>query len=202
MLGEFVMDYTMNGRLWEQMGNDHWWLAPHNVYRCHGEDRWVTIAVRDAREWRALCEAMQRPELAADPRFAEMASRHEHRRELDALIGQWTAARTPHWVMTRLQRAGVPAGVVMTEADAYEDRHLEQRGFFQTIDSAELGWPMRHVGRAWRASRTPSRPARPLPSLGQDNEYVYRELLGMSEEEYRRLAASGQIGTEYDTSIP
>jgi hypothetical protein len=93
LMGEFVMDYSMNGRLWEQMGNDHFWLAPHNVYRCQGQGRWVTTAVRSEVEWAALCTVMHNANLATDPRFATMPQRHEHRRELDAIIGAWTADR-------------------------------------------------------------------------------------------------------------
>ena len=57
LIGEFVIDYAMNGRIWEQMGNDHWWLAPHNAYRCRGEDRWVALAIESEDQWRRLCEA-------------------------------------------------------------------------------------------------------------------------------------------------
>ena len=201
LLGEFVLDYSMNGRVWDRMGNDHFRLAPHNVYRCRGEDRWVAIAVTGEDEWRALCEAMRREDLAADPRFAAMEGRHAHRRELDAEIAAWTADRDALWVMHRLQRAGVAAGAVLDEAMAFEDRQHAARGFFQRIDHPEAGSHL-HVGRAWRAGATPHVPARHAPLLGQDNEYVYRELLGYSEAEYARFVETGHAGTEYDPSIP
>jgi crotonobetainyl-CoA:carnitine CoA-transferase CaiB-like acyl-CoA transferase len=200
LIGEYVMDYTMNGRLWEKMGNTHAWLAPHNVYRCRGLDRWVAIAVRDEDEWRSLCEAMRRDDLAADPRFADMAARHAHRDELDAIIETWTVERDARWVMHRLQGAGVPAGAVMTEADAYEDPHHQARDFFQEVVHPEAG-THRLVGRAWKASESPAVPARHAPLLGEDNAYVYRELLGFSASEYRRFEELGHIGTEYDPSI-
>ena len=200
LIGEFVMDYTMNGRLWSQMGNDHWWIAPHNVYRCHGEDRWVTIAARTEDEWRALCSAIGRDDLASDPRFADMASRHENRRELDAIIGEWTATKAPHWVMERLQARGVPAGVVMNASDALHDPHLAARGFFQEVPHPEAG-TYRYPVRAWRASRTPHVTARHAPLLGEDNEYVYRELLGFDDERYREFEDAGHIGRDYIDSI-
>jgi crotonobetainyl-CoA:carnitine CoA-transferase CaiB-like acyl-CoA transferase len=137
LIGEFVMDYTMNGRLWSQMGNDHWWLAPHNVYRSRGEDAWVTIAVRSEREWRALCEAMRREDLAADERFADMASRHANRRALDAVIAEWTRDRDAHWIMHRLQREGIAAGPVLNEPRALDDPHHQTRGFFREIAHPE-----------------------------------------------------------------
>ena len=201
LMGEFIMDYTMNGRVWKQMGNDHFFLAPHNVYRCQGEDRWVTIAARHEGDWLALCRVMANDELARDPRFTEMAARQANRRELDAIIGEWTAPREPYWIMHRLQQAGVPAGVVMTEAGAYEDRQHQARGFWQEITHPEAG-THRHVGRAWRASDTPHPPPRHAPRLGEDNQYVYRELLGFSESEYRRFEQEGHIGMDYDPSVP
>ena len=200
LMGEFVMDYTMNGRVWEQMANEHWWLAPHNVYRCRGEDRWVTIAIRSEEEWRALCEVMRREELLEDPRFTNNDSRHAHRHELDAIIGEWTAVRDPHWIMHRLQQAQVPAGAVMDERDAYEDRQHAARGLWQEIVHPEAGTQL-HLGRLWQASKTPRRPARHAPLLGQDNEYVYRQLLGFSDQEYRRFEDEGHIGLEYDPAI-
>ncbi len=196
LLGEFVLDYSLNARTWEQMGNDHWWWAPHNVYRCHGADRWVTLCVRNEDEWRALLDAMRRPELADDPRFADMACRHEHRRALDALIGEWTATRDAYWIMYRLQERGVPAGVVMSEVDALENRHHAARDFFQEIDHPESGH-YRHVGRLWQASETPQPPARHAPLLGEDNEYVYKQLLGFTDEQYRAFEAAGHIGMDY-----
>jgi crotonobetainyl-CoA:carnitine CoA-transferase CaiB-like acyl-CoA transferase len=201
LIGDFVLDYTMNGRLWSQMGNDHFRLAPHNVYRCRGEDEWVTLAVRNEAEWRALCDVMYRTDLLDDPRFATMASRHEHRRELDTAIGEWTANREARWIMNRLQRAGIPSGAVLTEADVSEDRHHNAREFFQEITHPETGIQL-HVGPAWRARATPHPTPRHAPRLGEDNEYVYKELLSFSDQEYRRFEEIGHIGTEYEPSVP
>ena len=199
-LGEFIMDYTLNGRLYERMANDHWYLAPHNVYPCRGGDRWVAIAVRDEDDWRRLHRVVREPELA-DPRFSSMESRHAHRSELDAIIARWTAQRDAHWVMRRLQSEGVPAGVAMNEPDLLYDPQHDARGFFQEIESPETG-TQRYVGRAWRASKTPEPAWRPPPRLGEHNEYVYRELLGVSVEEYSRLEELGHIGVDFAASIP
>ncbi|HRC62052.1 MAG TPA: CoA transferase [Dehalococcoidia bacterium] len=201
LLGEFVMDYTINGREWEHMGNDHWWLAPHNVYPCQGDDTWVTIAARNDEEWRALCGVMLRPDLASDPRFIDNANRHAHRRELDRIIGAWTVNADARWIMHRLQAAGVPAGVVNTEPGILADPQHRARDFFQEIEHPSTGRQL-HPRRAWRASRTPERPMRHPPRLGEDNEYVYRELLGFSEERYQEWVASGHIGMAYEDSVP
>ena len=201
LIGDFVLDYSMNGRLWPQMGNDDFELAPHNVYHCRDEDEWVTIGVRNEDDWRAICGAMFRLDLLEDPRFATMAARYEHRHELDALIGEWTADRDAHWVMRRLQSVGVPAGVVMTEGDIFADPQHRERGFFQQITHPQLG-THQHVGPAWRAREAEYVTPRHAPDLGQDNEYVYKELLGFSDDEYRRFEELGHIGTEYEPQIP
>jgi crotonobetainyl-CoA:carnitine CoA-transferase CaiB-like acyl-CoA transferase len=197
MLGEFIMDFSMNGRQWEGMANDHFFLAPHNVYRCAGEDDWVTIVARNEDDWRALCQVLGQPELLEDVRFSSMEARYEHRKELDAIIGTWTAVRRPQWVMERLQQVGVPAGVVMHEPDVLNSPQHTARAFFQTIESPETG-RQRYAGRAWHASKTPSKAPRHPPLLGEDNEYVYRELLGFTDEQYRRFEELGHIGMDYD----
>jgi benzylsuccinate CoA-transferase BbsF subunit len=195
-LGEFVLDYSMNGRTWEQMGNDHMVWAPHNVYRCAGDERWVTIAVRNDEEWAALCDAMRRPDLVTDPRFATASERHAHRREVDPIVEAWTCERDAYWVMYRLQECGIAAGVTMSESEVLESRQHEARGFFQEVEHPESG-RYRHTGRLWNASKTERVPARPAPLLGQDNEYVYKDLLGFSDEEYRRFEEAGHIGMDY-----
>jgi crotonobetainyl-CoA:carnitine CoA-transferase CaiB-like acyl-CoA transferase len=201
LLGEFVMDYTMNGREWEHMGNEHWWLAPHNVYPGSREDTWVTIVARNDEDWRKLCHVMLREDLADDPRFCDNAARYANRRELDRIIGAWTSGTDADWVMRRLQREGIPAGVVNTEPGILNDPHLRARDFFQEIEHPSTGTQL-HPRRAWRASRTPERPMRHPPLLGEDNEYVYKQLLGFTDERYREWEQSGHIGTDYDPSVP
>ncbi|MFN8583768.1 MAG: CoA transferase [Dehalococcoidia bacterium] len=200
-MGEFVMDYTLNGRSWEHMGNDHFFLAPHNVYRCADGDRWVAIVARNEDEWRRLCEVMRRPELANDPRFASMEARYANRRELDAAITEWTVLRDASWVMQRLQAEGIAAGVVMNDRDVLDDPQHRAREFFVEIEGPDTG-RRQYVRRAWRASQTPWREMRHPVLLGEDNEYVYRQLLGFSDEEYRRFEELGHIGTEYPAGIP
>jgi benzylsuccinate CoA-transferase BbsF subunit len=200
-LSEFILDYSMNGRVWQQMGNDHWSAAPHNAYPCQGTDRWVTIACLSEDDWAGLCTVMGRSDLGSDGRFTNMASRHEHRRALDAEIATWTSQHDAHWIAQRLQAAGVAAGVVLHESELLRDGHLQERGYWQTIEHPETG-TQRHVGRLWRASETPHPAARHAPMLGQDNEYVYRNVLGFSEAEYQAFVESGHIGTEYDASVP
>lgn len=200
-LSEFVLDYSMNGRVWQQMGNDHWWLAPHGAYPTHGTDRWVTISCRHDDDWTALCGVMGREDLRTDPRFAGMAARHDNRRALDEEIAAWTRPRDARWLVERLQAAGVPAGIVLHESELLHDPHLRERGYWQAVDNPDAGTQLQ-VGTLWQASDTPHPAPRHAPLLGEDNEYVYRDILGFSDAEYRRFVEEGHIGMEYDASVP
>lgn len=201
LIGEFVMDYTMNGRVHERLGNTHPTLAPHNVYRCAGTDRWVAIAVRSEEEWRRFVEICHLPELRDDPRFASMESRHQHRDELDAIITAWTRIRDAFWVMERLQSEGIAAGVVMNERDVVESRHLAARDFWQPLTHPETG-TQRYQTTIWKSNGFTPPLRRHAPRLGEDNEYVYKELLGFDDEQYAAFEASGHIGMDYAPGIP
>lgn len=201
-LGDFMVDFTMNGTLPELEGNRHRVLAPQGTYPCSGEDRWLTISVTGDDEWRALCRAMDRDDLARDPRFASHDGRRENHDILDGEITAWTAGQEAAEAMILLQAAGVAAGVVMNEADAFADPHLVDRGFWEALEHPEVeGGPRLHTGSLWKAERTPRKHWRAAPRLGEDNEYVYKELLGFSDEKYREFESDGHIGMDYGPNV-
>jgi crotonobetainyl-CoA:carnitine CoA-transferase CaiB-like acyl-CoA transferase len=200
-LGEYVLDYSMNGRLADYLGNRDLVQAPQGVYLCAGEDRWLAITVDSDEAWRALCGVMERDDLASEARYATVEGRRAAHDELDAQILTWSVFQDPIEAMQRLQAAGVVAGAVMNERDAYADPHLRERGYFETLEHPEAG-TYEYPGVLWRAERTPNHLRRAAPRLGEDNAYVYRELLGYSEDEYRALEEAGHIGMDYDPSIP
>jgi crotonobetainyl-CoA:carnitine CoA-transferase CaiB-like acyl-CoA transferase len=206
LAGPAILDYTVNGRRYVvdggRFGNHsrHPRVAPHNSYRCRGDDpngrgdgRWVTIACFTEAEWRALVAAMGSPAWAADARFATNAGRVAHEDELDACIAAWTAEREPYDVMYTLQEAGVPAGVVQHAGDKQEcDPQLRARGFYPEIEHAELG---RHAfeGMPVTATRTPWRLRAPAPLLGEHIPDVYGGLLGLSDAEIAELYAGAAL---------
>lgn len=195
LVGEALLDYVMNGRVQGRTGNQQPCMAPHGAYPCATEDRWVAIAVGSDGEWHALCQAMGRPDLASDERFADVVSRVRHRDEVDAVVGAWTRELEHRDVKRRLQEAGVPAGAALTTAEVLEDPQLQARGHFQTIEHPETG-PAPHAQVAWRLSATPSPPQRAAPCFGQHNDYVLKDLLGMSDEEVAQLAEERVIARE------
>src|SRR5712691_5266075 len=107
VLGEGVLEQVMNGSQPPRLGNRDPYVAPHGLFRCQGDDRWVSIVVASEEEWQRLCMGMGRPELAADPRFATVAARKQNEDALEELLSAWTAALTAEDVTSRLQVAGV-----------------------------------------------------------------------------------------------
>ena len=193
-VGEHLLGYQMNGRNPEKRGNRHPVYAPHGAYQCQGDDSWVTIAVTSDEEWRSLCDVIGSPELAGDPRFADLTSRHRNYEELDRLVGQWTGERDAYKVMRVLQGRGIPATPVLSGAGIFDDPHYQERGLLELVDHPSTG-PYLLPGVAWKMSESPGRVRRPSPRLGEHNRHVYRALLGRPEGDLEVLEAQGVIGT-------
>ena len=186
LLGEGVMDYVMNGRNKEPQGNRHPYMCPHNAYRCQGEDKWVTIAVKTDEEWSSLCRAMGHPELTTQEKFASTKNRLANQEELDSLITAWTINYTPIEVTNSLQAAEVAATPVMNIEEQYSDPHYEARGTYEMVEHPLVGAELIYAPPL-KFSKTPGDIRRHAPSLGEDNDYVLCELLGFSPEESRQL---------------
>jgi len=176
-LGTTYLETTVNGADPQPKGNHYAVAAPHGCYRCQGEDRWCAISVRDDGEWRALCRVIGRAELVSDARFSDLQLRLNNRAALDAIVQEWTQARSAEEVMTRCQAAGVPAGVVQTGADLLKDPQLRQRNYFSPFAESLIG-PFEIPRSGFVLRGTAEAPLR-LPSrLGADNDSILGEVLG------------------------
>jgi len=195
-LGEAIMDYTMNRRVQTSTGNRLPGAAPCGCYRCQGEDRWINITVTSDEEWAGLCRAMGNPEWAGESKFADSLGRRQHHDELDRLIEGWTVEQNHYDVMYLLQGEGVPAGPVIFEDDAYADPHLKEVGFFEELTHQECGTHL-YPGLGFRMSRVPNKLRLPPVRLGEHNEYVYKHVLKVSDEEYAEMEEEGHIGMDY-----
>jgi benzylsuccinate CoA-transferase BbsF subunit len=182
MVAEGLLDYSMNGTQPERDGNRDAYMSPHGVFRSAGEDRWVSVAVRNESEWQRFCRVIEQPALATDPRFATLSARQQHEDALEAQVTTWTTTRSPEEATAQLQAAGIPAAPSMCNRDLSTDPHLNSRPVFVALDHPEIG-KQQHVGIPWQMSKTPLAVQRPAPVLGQDTEYVLREILGYSAEE-------------------
>jgi len=173
-----------------RLGCSHLWKAPHNVYACAGRDRWIAIAVASDGEWAALKQAMGNPSWSQETRYDTVRERWQNRHELDRKIAEWTAPQDDKELLRSLQAQGVRAGAALTGADLVLDPHLRQRGFIQEIERA--GGRRAFAGRPFRIPGV-SMAIRHVPTLGEHNESVLREVAGLSQEEIRALAAEGVI---------
>ena len=196
-LAPLALDYSVNGRIACRMGNRDPYMAPHGVFPCRGADRWVAIAIASEKEWQDLCSAIGSPDWAADHRFSTMPGRKGNEDELEGLIAEWTLNYTAEQVMHMLQEAGVPAGVVQTAEDLFNDPQLKHREHFRFLEHRVIGEHAYH-SPAYRLSKTPCDVKRAAPCLGGDNEYVYREVLGLSDDDIADLLIEGVITTETD----
>jgi benzylsuccinate CoA-transferase BbsF subunit len=187
MVGPAFMDYELNGRVAAPIGNRHplACAAPHGVFPCDGEDRWISIAVADESEWQGLVAAMGEPEWARAPEFADGAQRVRNIDALHERLAAWTADFDDAQLSRRLQEHGVAAAPILNVADLLGDPHYRARGTFVEVEHP-LGFRETIYGAYVKTSRTQPR-VNPGPSIGQDNEAVFKELLGVSEERYREL---------------
>ena len=195
-MGAGVLDYAFNGRRTNRIGNRHGAMAPHGCYPCRGNDEWVTIAVRDDADWVSFCQALGQPSLAADPRFATAQTRLGHQEELDAIIAAWTGEQGQYQVMENLQARGVPAGPVLNARGMLSDPQFRARGFFETVDHPpETGLGRReYIGRGWKLSNAKVAIQKAAPMLGEANDYVLGQVLGLDTQAIRRLEQDGVIG--------
>ena len=195
LLGEVILDYSMNQRQPQRRGNHHSFMAPHGCYRCRGEDSWVAITVASDEEWSAFSRAIGHPPWTEEERFADQLSRWKNQEELDKLIEEWTTRHDHYEVMHILQKAGVAAGAVLNAKEMLSDAHLKARGYFIEVNHPQAGNRL-YPGLGLKLSRTPPGFHRPAPCIGDHNEYVLGELLGLSRDELTRLQEDQIISTE------
>jgi crotonobetainyl-CoA:carnitine CoA-transferase CaiB-like acyl-CoA transferase len=195
LIGPAFMDVSMNKREVLPQGNcpDYILAAPHGCYKCSGTDRWCVIAVFDEGEWEALCRVMGDPSWTKEEKFSSLLEREKNSKELDELIEQWTAPRTPEEIVQLLQEVGVSAGVVQNGEDLAKDPHLMAREFFIPLEHPVLGRTISD-STPIRFKDIPKMHWKAAPLLGEDNRYVYMELLGFKEDDLSSYIERGIIG--------
>jgi benzylsuccinate CoA-transferase BbsF subunit len=187
-----LLDYQVNGVVAGPSGNKSAWFAPHGMYPCIGEDRWIALAVESDDEWARLRTAMGDPEWASAYRYATTEGRLAGQAELDEHLCAWTATFEPYPLFELLQRHGVRAGVAQKPSDLFDDPQLAHRQHFLDLEGGEMG----RVGyntSSFRLSATPGWPWRGTPDLGEHTEQVLTELLGYSAEEVAELTEQGAL---------
>ena len=175
------------------LGNAHPAMAPHGIYPAAGDDRWLSIAVRDDNDWAALAHVAGNAHWAGDTQFADARSRIGKREVLDGVLAEWTATRDRDALVTELRAAGVPASPVNTIDGLWNDPQIAARGMADIVDIPGLG-PEMLFRAPWNVSGIEIATGTRGPVVGEHNEQVLRGTLGLSAEEFERLIAAGVIG--------
>ena len=193
MIPEAVMEYSLTGQEQQKTGNRDGRKAPHNVFRCLGEEKWVAISVETDEQFRALAHASSNAGWDNDPRFDTSAARLENQDALEELIRLWTAGLEVGEVVAALQAVGVPSAPVSDSAEVLADTHLLERGFVTPLEHPVAGTrPVLSIPWATDGRRVDG--LRPAPTFGQHNQWVLKELLQVPDGEYERLVSSRAIG--------
>jgi len=186
MLGEALLSCQMTGLEQSPRGNRDGEFAPHNNYPCVGDDKWVSIGAKTEDEWRGFCRALGHPDWTRDKRFADRASRLGNVSVLDGYVSEWTRRFSAQEITEKLQEHGVAAMPVMNIEDQFLDQHLQQRQAYAEVEHPHIGaeWV---YGMPWLLSETPGSVRTPAPILGEHNDYVFHQLLGVPRTEIERL---------------
>ncbi len=184
--GDALMDYIMNGRIRSRRGNQDDVMAPHNCYRCRGDDKWVSIAVSTEEEWQAFCRAIGNPDWTRDRKFSDARTRWQNQEELDRLVTEWTVKHTNYEVTDMLQRTGVAAFPSMSNQEIFSDPHFKQRKLAVEVEHPVMKKQI-VLGAPWKLSETPAEVIKASPVMGENNEYVFGELLGIPSSEIKQL---------------
>jgi benzylsuccinate CoA-transferase BbsF subunit len=189
VLGEAVLAETLGDGAPARDGNRDPYMAPHGVFPAAGDDRWIAIAVEDDDGWRRLAACLAHPDLADDPRFATLAARKRNEDALEAIVAEWTAARSPDDATAALQAAGIPAYMSARNQDLAESPHIQARGYFVEHDHPVVGRRV-HAGIPWRLNEHPSQVRAAAPCLGADTDQVLRDVCGYDDAAIARLRAA------------
>ncbi|HKD67241.1 MAG TPA: CoA transferase [Candidatus Binataceae bacterium] len=202
VLPEGILEYTMNGREPERIGNRDPMMAPHGIFRCKDRtekvlgftvDQFVAVAASDNAAWQRMAAAIGRPELAGDSRFATLNARKANETELEAIVEAWSMTQTAPQAAQILQDAGVAAFVVADNKFlSEEDEHLKARNYFVNLPHPVVG-VRQHCGIPWKMSETPLAVRSSAPLLGQHTDEVLAQVLGLSEAEIKTLREAGAL---------
>jgi crotonobetainyl-CoA:carnitine CoA-transferase CaiB-like acyl-CoA transferase len=199
-MSEQYMDYQMNRRVAQRMGNRHRSII-QGAYPCAGQDEWIAISISTIDQWQSLCSLMQSDKFEHQESFVNMGQLREHHDKVDRIISEWTKIANNYHLFHRLQAAGIPAGPLIHPKLAFSDPHLKEREFFVSVNAPEVGTHL-YPSTIYKMSKIPFSVRKPPVRLGEDNEYVYRDVLGLTEEEYTNLVSLGYIGMDYLPHVP
>ena len=209
MIAQAYLHHAFHGAPPDPVGNRSiYGFVPHNLYPCRspgtpadGGDRWIAITVTSDDEWRALRGVLGEPDWATDTALDGNEGRRTDEDAIDARLAEWTRDQDDYDLFHRLQRAGVPAAPVLEASRVFDDPHVQARELKSPQTLPDGVGPHLYNNPPYRFPATPLRVERPAVALGQDNEYVYTELIGLSATEYEAIVEAGDAGPDFDPGI-
>jgi benzylsuccinate CoA-transferase BbsF subunit len=184
-MGEAFLEYEMNKRVMGPQGNTSKIMAPHGIYPCAGDDKWVSIAVKTEEEWQSFCRVLGNPEWTTEEKFRDSAQRLAHATELDEHVAAWTKKHENYEITQMLQKDGVAAAPMLDTSEIFLDPHMNERKAFVDVEHPVMGntvlynWP-------WKMDDVDCRMQR-APLFGEHSEYIFGKILGLSREEIEKL---------------
>jgi benzylsuccinate CoA-transferase BbsF subunit/naphthyl-2-methylsuccinate CoA transferase subunit len=191
-LGEPLLAHQLAGDSVGPQGNGHPYFCPHGIFAAAGEERWLTLAVRTDQEWRALCGVMGRDDWAADATLGTSAQRRERAGEINEAITAWSSGLERDAAVESLVAAGIPAAALLDLDERNEHPHFVERGLCYRHEFDDFD-PCRIYSTPWLFSETPAEVTRKTPTLGENNEYVFKQLVELSDDEIARLTEEGVL---------
>ena len=198
-MNEHYMDYQMNNRVAQRLGNRHRSMI-QGAYQCNGQDEWIAISISTIEQWHSLYNLMQEDKVEPPESFTDIQQLRKHHNTVDKIISKWTQNYDNYHLFHRLQAAGISAGPLIHPELAFSDPHLEER-FFVSVEAPEVGTHL-YPSTIYRMSKTPFAVRKPPVRLGEDNEYIYQDVLGLTAQEYTSLKSLGHIGMDYLPHVP
>jgi benzylsuccinate CoA-transferase BbsF subunit len=193
-----IMDYQVNNHIINRMGNRTPIFAPHGVFQSKGDDRWVAITVTTEEMWHKFCNVIGNPSLAGRKEFATLADRKKNEDKLEEIVTAWTKQYTNQEAEDILQKAGVGVHIVSRPSDVYKDKQLEARDYWVPLHHEVMGVQKFEPQSCFIMSKTPRQILRPSPMVGQHNEYVFKDLIGMTDDEIAEHIIDGSITTQME----
>mgnify|MGYP001260076377 FL=1 len=193
LIGEHILESQSDVKTPKLLGNSHKIYAPQGVYKCKGDDDWITISIGNDNEWSILCNIMNKTNLIDKNEYKSTFDRYKHQKEIDEIITDWTSSRSKYKLMILLQQANISAGVVAKGREVIDDPQLNSLQFWDNVNHPDAG-KYKQVTTPWVFSNFTRNNTSPAHNLGEDNQKIFQNILGLDNNKYNYLLNNNVIG--------
>ena len=193
LIGEHILESQSDVKTPKLLGNSHKIYAPQGVYKCKGDDDWITISIASDNEWSILCNIMNKTNLIDKNEYKSTFDRYKHQKEIDEIINTWTCSKSKYELMKLLQEVKISAGVVSKGKEVIDDPQLNSLQFWDNVTHPEAG-KYKQVTTPWVFSNFTRNNTSPAHNLGEDNQKIFQNILGLDNNKYNYLLSNNVIG--------